>query len=261
MSILIPIRSMLRSSSWSNWHSSAPRWPSPSLQLGEVLDSFATDNRIPVGNKEKPLRRQKSVQPLLNPFSSLNPLQDILISTNLFPYVLPLLDFNSVISVNSTIRSFFQLSREIIYRIRWSYILCVAVKREMYAAKRARVAFTRKKVCTAWKEIRTEYRSYFKEKNCVLSWLMRKAPLLSCGSMSARLSSLVTTTPTAPKPQGAEEFSCSLALLCKPYILTYMKDARIQEGYRRTITSHRRCARAFVRVRVKPRPNGDDSRW
>ena len=49
--------------------------------------------------------------------------------------------------------------------------------------------------------------------------------------------------------QGAEEFSYSLALLCKPYkiiiiiyILTYMKHARIQERYRRTITSHRRRA-------------------
>ena len=29
-------------------------------------------------------------------------------------------------------------------------------------------------------------------------------------------------------PQGAEEFCYSLALLCKPYILTYMKDAPIQ---------------------------------
>ena len=56
--------------------------------------------------------------------------------------------------------------------------------------------------------------------------------------------------PPRDNSQGAEEFSCSLALLCKPYILTYMKDARIQEGYRRTITSHRRRARAFVRVRV-----------
>ena len=34
----------------------------------------------------------------------------------------------------------------------------------------------------------------------------------------------------------------SAALLCKPYILTYMKDARIHERYRRTITSHRRRA-------------------
>ena len=51
-------------------------------------------------------------------------------------------------------------------------------------------------------------------------------------------------------PQRAEEFSCSLALLCKPYILTYMKDARIQERYRRTITSHRRRALAFVSERV-----------
>ena len=37
----------------------------------------------------------------------------------------------------------------------------------------------------------------------------------------------------------------SLALLSKPYILTYMKDARIHEGYRRTITSHRRRARTY----------------
>ena len=51
-------------------------------------------------------------------------------------------------------------------------------------------------------------------------------------------------------PQGAEEFCYSLALLCKPYILTYMKDARIQERYRRTITSHRRRAPAFVSVRI-----------
>ena len=44
--------------------------------------------------------------------------------------------------------------------------------------------------------------------------------------------------------QGAEEFCYSLALLWQPYILTYMKDARLQERYRRTRTSHRRRARA-----------------
>ena len=46
--------------------------------------------------------------------------------------------------------------------------------------------------------------------------------------------------------QGAEEFCYSLALLCKPYILTYMKDARIHEGYRRTITSHRRRVKTYA---------------
>ena len=45
-------------------------------------------------------------------------------------------------------------------------------------------------------------------------------------------------------------FCYSLALLCKPYILTHMKDARIQERHRRTIISHRRRARAFVSARV-----------
>ena len=37
----------------------------------------------------------------------------------------------------------------------------------------------------------------------------------------------------------------SHALLCKPYILTYMNDAPIREGYRKTITSHRRRASSF----------------
>ena len=42
----------------------------------------------------------------------------------------------------------------------------------------------------------------------------------------------------------------SLALFCKPYILTYIKDARIHEGNRKTITSHRRRVRTFASVRA-----------
>ena len=50
--------------------------------------------------------------------------------------------------------------------------------------------------------------------------------------------------------QGPAEPCHSLALLCKPHTLTYMKDARTQERYRRTITPHHRRAPAFVSVRV-----------
>ena len=47
--------------------------------------------------------------------------------------------------------------------------------------------------------------------------------------------------------RAQRSYVISLALLCAPYILTYIRDARMRGGYRRAITWHRRRARTYAR--------------
>ena len=67
-----------------------------------------------------------------------------------------------------------------------------------------------------------------------------KAVKVCCDSWSTRINQREDTALSTGRRLGV------LAVLCKLNILTYMRDARIHEGYRRTITSRRRRPRTYV---------------